>query len=219
MATNIKLCFLIDCTFSMEPWIEMAKTQIRNIVSKTQREHPNTVFNVGFVGYRDFGDDRRFEVRQFTTNINQFLADIAYIHADGGGDSAEDVAGGLELVAGSDWGNADIRSIVHIADAPAHGYMMHERSVSDRYPKNDFGILNYVQACINLGIDYTFIRIDDSTDVMTNAFMAEYAKVSERTFILLDLMAQGNAHEEVFTAEMTRYVSSAVSRHTSSQFE
>jgi len=45
---------------------------------------------------------------------------IARSKAMGGGDGAEDVAGGLKKALSLTW-KGDTRIIIHIADAPAHG--------------------------------------------------------------------------------------------------
>jgi hypothetical protein len=244
--TNIKVCFFIDCTQSMEPWISAAKRQVQTIVDNTRAEFPNTLFKVGFIGYRDFGDENQFITIPFTSDIPSFLVQLVDVHAEGGDDVAEDVAGGLVKVLSLDWSDADVLSIVHIADAPAHGNTMHGRNIGDRFPKYDFDILTNIKRCAELKIDYTFIRIDDSTDVMSIKFCEEYEKFPERTFKLLDLSSQipppitnnnrrfraeavfvnddgqfenGVLGEDVFTAEVTQIISHAVSRHTSSRYE
>jgi hypothetical protein len=228
--TKIKMCFLLDCTYSMEPWIVAAKRQVAAIVNRTLDEYPNVVFNVAFVGYRDFGDTTPFVSVPFTSNIQSFLSQIDGIHSEGGGDIAEDVAGGLTHVADLNWGDADIRVLVHIADAPAHGNQFHGPNISDRFPQNDFGLLENVGRLIVAGIDYTFIRTNRDTDIMTNKFIHEYGHCPERTFVLLDLEGQEPPNtallaevdishgERLFASEVTRTLSQAVSRHTSSQY-
>jgi hypothetical protein len=216
----------------MEPWIVAAKRQIASIVANTQAEHPNTTFHVAFVGYRDFGDEEPFVVVPFTSNITAFLSQIDNVHADGGGDIAEDVAGGFVKVLSLNWQDTDVRSIVHIADAPGHGSNLHATYISDRHPRNDFGILDSVRALIATGIDYTFIRADRDTDIMTDLFSTEYSTFPERTFTLLDLSGQSSpianqlyreeavfVNDTMFSSEVTRTVSRAVSRHTASQYQ
>lgn len=57
---------------------------------------------------------------------------IARSNATGGGDAAEDVAGGLKKALSLAW-KGDTRIIIHIADAPAHG-SEYNGGCNDNYP-------------------------------------------------------------------------------------
>lgn len=57
---------------------------------------------------------------------------IARSNAMGGGDGAEDVAGGLKKALSLTW-KGDTRIIIHIADAPAHG-AEYSGGISDNWP-------------------------------------------------------------------------------------
>lgn len=119
-----KLCFLMDCTGSMGPWIDAAKTKIQEMTDKVIADNPGTLVEVALVGYRDYGDTQRFHVVDFTEPEN-VMRELRLIRADGGDDEAEDVVGGLMRVLRLSWDGADVQMVVHIADAPAHGLQYH----------------------------------------------------------------------------------------------
>jgi hypothetical protein len=187
---KIKMCFLMDCTASMGDWIRAAKDEIREIVRETHTTFPFTEFKVAFVGYRDYGDEERFVVVPFT-NVEDLLDEMESVYAVGGDDLAEDVAGGMQQVRDLDWSHADVRSVFHIADAPPHGREYHNAGISDRYPRGDPGGLSpksLIGSFSGLGVDYTFIRINESTDKMAEVFFEHYVHGGE--FKVVDLQNQ-----------------------------
>merc|ERR1711972_129383 len=91
---------------------------------------------VAFVGYRDFMDGPA-QTLGFTEHVEDVIRFIDGQRAFGGGDAAEDVAGGLADALGQDW-VSQTRTLVLIADAPCHGtqYQPHANA-SDDYPSGD----------------------------------------------------------------------------------
>jgi len=60
-------------------------------------EFKDSEFRVGFVAYRDFGDNKRLEIFPFISSNYQDLDDFIYgLTATGGSDTPEDIAGGLD---------------------------------------------------------------------------------------------------------------------------
>lgn len=192
---RIDLAFLMDCTGSMERWIQAAKNQITKIVDDTIAQHGHDIhIRIGFVGYRDYGDNERFVIRDFH-EPSFVLQEIHDVHAEGGQDTAEDIANGLQHLKDLNW-DADIKLIVHIADAPAHGLSFHGVNVSDRFPQGDPSGINPLHIMFYFsaqGYDYTFVRINGSTDTMIEQFHNCYAH--NALFRVLDLMPQ-NFHED-----------------------
>jgi hypothetical protein len=206
--TRVRTCFLMDCTASMEPWIQAAKNQIVNIVNGTDALD----YEVAFVGYRDYGDRMRFHTFHFM-GPRELVGCIDGIHAAGGDDFAEDVAGGLLAVRELNWTNSDVRTIVHIADAPCHGLQFHARNVSDRYPQGDpNGIdpLEMMKYFSDREFTYTFVRINSSTDTMLEAFHNVY----NAPFVVLDLEGQSR---QSMTDGIVRSVNDSIERYTASQ--
>jgi hypothetical protein len=223
---TIKLAFALDCTGSMERWIHAAKTRIDHIVSDVRDIHHGNI-EVALVAYRDYGDTMRFRVVDFTTpdHVVHALQDI---HAEGGDDEAEDVAGALVRVCGLTWGPSDIRMVFHIADAPAHGLNFHRPRVSDRFPNGDpdgFHPLDSITHLARQDVEFTFVRITSSTDVMTDIFHETYM-LNSGVFHLLDLYPQSydgrygpqcENMAELLSPAITKIVSDKVTQYTSSQ--
>jgi hypothetical protein len=224
----VKIAFLLDCTGSMEPWIHEAKTKITEIIDTNHKTHSNAQFEVALVAYRDYGDTVRRRVVDFTSP-NQIVDTLHLIHAEGGDDQAEDVAGALDRACGLTWGPSEVRMIFHIADAPAHGDKYHAPRVSDRFPDGDpdgNDPLRSLRHLAHLNVDYTFVRITSSTDKMIDVFHNVYTRYDGR-FRVIDLHPQsydgryGPRREnmaELLSPAVTRIVSQAVTQHyTSSQ--
>jgi hypothetical protein len=214
---RVKLCFLLDCTGSMGPWIRAAKEQIEVIVEKTQREYASADlrFQVAFVGYRDYGDEVPHEVILFT-NVEEFLSKMRGVQAVGGDDLAEDVAGGIQRVLHLPWEDSDVRTVIHIADAPPHGTAYHAPHISDRFPDGDpQGIdLNALLREMAHTIDMTFIGMNRSTDLYIEAALSAYREVQKRTFTVADLRPQDT---RFLTPIAMRTVSDSIQRYTASQ--
>lgn len=71
---TLELGLLLDCTSSMSSWIDRAKKTIHEIIDKAINEceeDGKLKCRVSFIGYRDIGDSRRFEVNPFTDNIDE----------------------------------------------------------------------------------------------------------------------------------------------------
>jgi len=218
-----KICFVMDCTGSMEPWIEQAKTRIVKITQSVSDDNPNVRCRVGFVGYRDYGDLEQSIVIPFQ-HPEDTMERIQGIRAEGGDDIAEDVAHGLQNALNMDWSDAGVRMVVHIADAPAHGFMYHSPLISDRYPRGDPAGLNpehILERLSSLDIDFTFVRINDSTDTMLEAFHNAY--IHDGTFRVLDLRPQTfGMRYDADTSDrlpplLTRAITQSIDRRTVSQ--
>jgi len=223
----LKIAFALDCTGSMGPWIHEAKTRIAEIVEEVHRDQPSTHIEVALVAYRDYGDTIRRRVVDFTSP-QQVVSTLQNIEASGGDDEAEDIAGALDRVCGLTWGPSDIRMVFHIADAPAHGRRFHLPRVSDRFPEGDpdgVDLITCLRHLANQDVDFTFVRITSSTDMMIDVFQHIYTEENGR-FRVIDLNPQsydgryGPRREnmaELLSPAVTRSVSQAVSRYTSSQ--
>jgi hypothetical protein len=212
--TRVKLAFVLDCTASMGPWIDAAKTKIGEIVQNTLKEHNHAAFQVGLVAYRDYGDDQSLRVLDFTTPSNVMDA-LESVLPEGGDDTAEDVARALYHTMALDWENADVRLVVHITDAPPHGLMFHSPGVSDRFPEGDPEGLdprNHIRSMCEQGFHYTFVKIKSATDQMLDVFLSNWT--NHATFKVLNLSRQGAA---MFSPMVSRSVSMAIDHYTSSQ--
>ena len=225
---TVKIAFVLDCTGSMEPWIHESKTKIQQIISQNRRDHPNAQFEVALVSYRDYGDTVRRRVVDFSS-ASQIVRALEPIHAEGGDDEAEDVAGALDRTCGLTWGPSEVRMIFHIADAPAHGRLFHPPRVSDRFPEGDpdgHDPRSLLRHLASQEIQYTFVRITSSTDTMIDVFHEVYTHAGG-VFRVIDLHPQsydgrygrvttGNM-ADVLSPAVTRIVDEAITQHTASQ--
>ena len=169
---TVDLCFLIDCTGSMDPYIAQVKTKIDNLVEHCKMTFPDLVLKVAFVGYRDHCDrEKRIISLPFTVDIAYFKSFVSKIQADGGGDAAEDVFGGLEKAGELQW-SAPTRILFHVADAPCHGRQYHD-GVLDDYPNGDPRGLKakyLLKVLEDKNVKYWFAKLTDKTDKMITEF-------------------------------------------------
>jgi hypothetical protein len=211
---SAKVCFVMDCTASMEPWLRMARNEILNIIDYVEERHPYADIAVAFVGYRDHGDANRLLIHPFS-DVPPLMNFLNTVQAMGGDDIAEDVAGALQHVHTLDWSRTDVAMIYHIADAPAHGLRFHNEDISDSYPEGDpFGLdpATSLRQFARNGVHYTFVRITRHTDKMTDIFANVYRGGPGR-FHVID-MAGRSRHtltQEIYTSmdqTLTQYTAS-----------
>jgi len=215
-AERLNACFMVDCTGSMGSHIQAVKTQIGGIVHEMQTRLPNMQLRLSFLGYRDHGDDIRFEILPFTTNVQEFQAFVAVVRAKGGGgDGPEDVHGAVQQACGLDWtaGDAATRVLIHIADHPAHGSHWND-SPRDRYPNGDpegLDLTSLMQQLQQLDVQYVFGHITDHTQKMVRVLNDELGG-----YIDTKDMEDAAKVTETVTASLHKSVSTTVSTLTAS---
>jgi len=190
----VQICFTIDCTSSMGPWIHAVKTQTEDMIRPLRHDFQDACFEVGVVCYRDYDDKERFKIIEFTPNITKVVHEIHNLQAEGGNDDAEDVAGGLIYTQMLPWDpDATVKMVFHIADAPAHGTRYHTSDVSDRFIWGDPQGINPEEVLTELSkqkIDYTFIKITTETDIMLRHFEKAYEGLGKFEVIKLQSFRQ-----------------------------
>ena len=128
------LLFVIDATGSMSSYITAAKDESKNISKELRNLYPEYNFQYGYVFYRDPIDSPsdKHEIINLTDQVNNLPEQIKKIEAYGGGDLPEDWVGAYKLVNEKiNWRNG-VKTIIHLADAGAHGK---EFTLSDKYPE------------------------------------------------------------------------------------
>lgn len=100
---SLDLCLLMDCTSSMQEWIERSKETLHEIINNIKVQSKDLKVRVAFVGYRDISDTERFCVAPFTSDLDKVKNFISKQVADGGRDWPEDVQGGLNQALKLDW--------------------------------------------------------------------------------------------------------------------
>jgi hypothetical protein len=139
LAESVDLAFILDATSSMASCIEGVKSSIRAIVKQIMHTNGNLTLRLGVVAYRDIKDTKRFEVLDFVTSVSEFEAFVGSLKAEGGADTPEDIAGGLQQANKLSWSNPT-RIAFLIADAPCHGRDYHDGDIGDSYPDGTPGI-------------------------------------------------------------------------------
>lgn len=176
-ATNtIDIAFVLDCTASMQPWINAAKRQIHTTLDGLRNTHPNWNFQIALILYRDYGDEERRTMLDFTDNWHRFDAMLDSAVAEGGDDTAEDFAGAMWMTARLSW-TGHVRHVFVLTDAPAHGKQYHDPRVSDRFPDGDPDgrvVEDEVDTLTLKRVNMTFVRIRRDTDILITRLRRVY---------------------------------------------
>ena len=139
-AKTIDVAFLVDSTSSMETRIEAAKQKmvaIQTGILKASGAGATVRFAV--VAYRDYCDTNKLEVQEFTQDVDKVLGFLKALDATGGGDTCEDVIGGLQRAVQLQW-EAKTRIMYLMSDSPAHGRRFYDdcantrRAIFDHHP-------------------------------------------------------------------------------------
>eukprot|EP01034_Spumella_vulgaris_P039414 gene39414-48708_t len=169
---SLDLVIALDCTDSMESYIDAAKNNIRQVADSLTRLYPDVPLRVAFIGYRDHCDgSARLEVMRFTTNMEEFKTFVGKMVAKGGGDTPEDVFGALRVAETMEWRSAT-RILCHIADAPCHG-TPEFHDYDDSHPGGDPHGLKadkLLKGLKDQRVQYYFGKITDYTDKMITRF-------------------------------------------------
>ncbi|CAG8589535.1 16163_t:CDS:1 [Funneliformis caledonium] len=169
---EVDLCFVMDCTGSMGSHINAAKDCILNVAKCMEKMKPSVKIRFGFCGYRDHCDGaNRLQTFPFTESYVQFEKDLSGVSPMGGGDTPEDVLGGLNVAVNQmSWRN-EARIIFHIGDCPSHGRRY--KNIDDDYPNGDPNGLTAERVLGEMkskNIFYFFGKITSFTNEMVNIF-------------------------------------------------
>lgn len=199
---TLKVCFVLDCTSSMDPWIKAAKNKILDILEDIQKSHLDFKIYVAFIGYRDFKEKKH--VVEFTENYKLIYDCIKNIEAYGGGDQAEDVSGAYSIVNSLLWG-ADVNVVFHITDAPEHGLRYHDNTVTDDFPDGNpvLELSEEIYDLARIGVDLTVFRLNKSTNIMFNWMKRIYEAVDLSNFKIIDFDCTTQSAESSFYNEVT----------------
>jgi Mg-chelatase subunit ChlD len=199
---TVKVCFVLDCTASMGPWIEAAKHRILDLLKDLSTQYPNFKIFVAFMGYRDFEEE--WHSMSFTSDHNAIHDLVKNLSPLGGGDAAEDVAGAYRWVSNLNW-NADVRAVFHITDAPAHGTKFHDQRVSDDYPDGNptDDLCQLVRQLAKEEVDLTVFRLNHTTDIMYEYMKYEYKDIHPDGFRIVDFMSSGDSEENAFYEQVS----------------
>jgi hypothetical protein len=122
---------------------------------------------IAVVAYRDF-EEGPPQVLDFVVESAEAKAWMdPNLKAHGGGDIPEDVQGGLQRALALSWGpdaavkEGEVKLIVHIADAPAHGpYHDFPDSHPDKVGAQGSRLEDLMAQCARRGINYCFVAVN-----------------------------------------------------------
>lgn len=183
---TLDLLFIMDITESMQDLLDETRNSIKYILDKIKRDSPGIDVRFSYQGYRDFADlkdGEKYYTIDFETDMDTFKKKLEGIVAKGGGDDAEDVAGGIFAGLNMSW-RSNARYAVLIADAPGHGKQYHEDDVEDDYKNGDpngHGLEDLMRDYAKKNINLCLTRIDDYTDKMYKKMIEAYQKESQKT--------------------------------------
>lgn len=195
---KVDCVILMDCTGSMGSWIQAGKENALKAALQLRSTFPDACFRLGFMGYRDHSDSERFVRIPLSEDVTSVQRELMPVSASGGGDFPEDVAGGLRQTLDFFAWSGDVKVVLMVADAPAHG--REYCSGGDDYPEGDPTGLDpkaLVGDMARRGMDFTFIKCSSSTDNMTRLFQASFeaARASEeQAFSILDMTGAQHSH-------------------------
>lgn len=128
---HVDLCFVVDTTGSMQPFISAAQTALLDTI-ETLSAKSGVDIQIGLVEYRDHPpQDMSFVTRhhQLTSDLEKLRKVINGLRADGGGDHPEAVYDGVnEAAVLTEWRAHSCRFILLVGDAPPHGYVAPQRA-------------------------------------------------------------------------------------------
>ena len=181
--TRLDLLFIMDITKSMDDYLNQVKNDILKIISIIQKECAGIDIYLGFIGYKDFNDldlGEEYIDLDFTTDYESIKKNIDFIKPSGGGDTPEDLCGGLVLGKKKTW-IGKTRFAILVTDSPCHGKKYHDLSGEnkDNYPEGDRekrNIEDYIEFFAKNDISLFCLKINETTDKMFKIFAEIYKK-------------------------------------------
>lgn len=142
VVSQLDLCFCVDLTGSMGPFIDAARAQAGRILDAL-RASPDVDLRVAFVGYRDFGTIELLDVQPFAsaTAETKRALDAADVRSPAeNSDAAEAVFSGLVACLALPWRPGAYRVVVLVGDAPPHGCGADSAPFPDRFETDPTGL-------------------------------------------------------------------------------
>ncbi|EGC34842.1 hypothetical protein DICPUDRAFT_34378 [Dictyostelium purpureum] len=199
----VDLLFILDCTGSMDLYIEQIKKDIVNLHENLKLKYSYLDMTFGFIRYTDFDQgNTKTSLLPLTKSTKEFVDFLELIKAEGGGDGPEDVFGGMDLIKTVPWRLNSTRVVIHIADAPCHGSEYHD--FRDDHPDGDpNGILldSLLEDISRLKLNYYFGHINLlNTGKMIDIFDKRIREISgNQTYISsFDSKDTSTINEKIF---------------------
>ncbi len=121
---KMDLVLVVDTTGSMGDELRFLQVELDAILDRLKKRHANVDIQLGFVFYRDVGDEYVTRSFPLSTNFQTRQTNLSQQSANGGGDYPEAMDEALIRAAGLEWRNDAVRSVLLVADAPPHNELM-----------------------------------------------------------------------------------------------
>ena len=194
--TSIDIMFIMDLTGSMGGFLSEAKRSIKKITEEISDHNPGSKIRLSFIGYRDFEtkeEQRKYEIINFTENIENIISTIKEYICYGGGDQPEDIAGALYQALKMDW-KSSAKYVVLVCDAPCHGSKYHDIYI-DTFKDGDpagYEIEDLMMQFKNKNITFYCVEINSSTKKMFDIMKKVYN--DDNNFCVENI---GNSYEKL----------------------
>ena len=119
-AAAIDLALVIDTTGSMGDELAYLQAELSSIVGRVADAYPGTDVRVGFVAYRDDGDEYVVRSTDLTDDVDGTRTSLATERADGGGDYPEAMDRAMVAALALGWRDEAVKVALLVADAPPH---------------------------------------------------------------------------------------------------
>ncbi len=179
--TKLDLMLVVDTTGSMGDEISFLQSELRSIISSITAKHRDLDIRIGFVFYRDLGDDYVTRTVAFDRDVGRVQGALARQDANGGGDYPEAMDQALIRAVGQEWRPDAVKSLLLVADAPPHDQL--------------FGrTWHAAEAARTKRIHITPVAASGVADKAEYAMRAMAAATQSRYLFLTDDSGVGNPH-------------------------
>ena len=117
---KLDLMLVVDTTGSMSDELRFLQAELQSVIASLVRRHSELDVRVGFVFYRDEGDDYVTHTVGFDGRMERAQGALARQYATGGGDYPEAMDQAMIRAVGQQWRGDAVKSLLLVADAPPH---------------------------------------------------------------------------------------------------
>ncbi len=117
---KLDLMLVIDTTGSMGDEIRYLQGELAAIMQSLRARHPGLDLRIGFVFYKDIGDEYVTSTVPLSSNLSAAQASLRQQSAGGGGDYPEAMDQALVRAATQSWRPDAVHTMLLVADAPPH---------------------------------------------------------------------------------------------------
>ncbi len=179
--TKLDLMLVVDTTGSMGDEIRYLQAELRSIIGAITAKHRDLDIRIGFVFYRDLGDEYVTRTIAFDRDIGRVQGALARQNANGGGDYPEAMDQAMIRAVGQDWRPDAVKSLLLVADAPPH---------DDKFGRT----WQAAEAARAKRIHVTPVAASGVADKAEYAMRAMAAATQSRYLFLTDDSGVGNPH-------------------------